>query len=322
MDCPICHATATHYLDAIYDDRYGFPGLFQIQECKSCGHRFLREPGPSASGDSLYSNYYPRKSASVANLEASHDLGGFDGWWLGERSSAFRWVPPNSSVLDIGCGFGESLVYHRARGTTAVGIEPDSNVQESARLNGLRIESGLFSASKFIGEKFDFVSMDQVIEHVPDPITVLREIGKVLKPNGKIILTTPNGHGWGVSVFGRKWINWHVPYHLHFFSSESMKMAAVSAGYRVEFQKTLTDARWLNFQLMHFIFYPREKNASKFWKGDPDWTPFQRRSARLLRIVYKVGLLHGVTRLMDFLGRGDNRVVILGEHEAHDSRPE
>ena len=310
-NCLLCQSEAVCHIENIYDDRYGFPGTFQVARCKKCDHKFLQDPGASADGNSLYSDYYPRKSAPKGKIEAALDLGGLPGWWLGERSSAFRWVPENTSVLDIGCGFGESLVYHRARGTTAVGIEADLNVQESARLNGLRIETGLFRASLFPGEKFDYVSMDQVIEHVPDPTAVLKEMSAVLKPGGKIILTTPNGQGWGSIIFGRKWINWHVPYHLHFFSTSSLRKVAQDAGFEVESQQTLTHSQWLNYQLMHLIFYPEEKNQSKFWMGNPEWTRFQRRSARVLGLIYKTGLIHAITRLMDFLGLGDNQVIVL-----------
>src|SRR3546814_2155641 len=68
-------------------------------------------------------------------------------WWSGLKASAFRWVPRDVTILDVGCGFGEALGYHRARGCGAHGIEADRNILRVAQRHGLNVAAGLFEAA-------------------------------------------------------------------------------------------------------------------------------------------------------------------------------
>lgn len=81
--------------------------------------------------------------------------------------------------------------------------------------------------------------MDQVIEHVTNPLDILTGINSILKPNGICILSTPNSNGWGAKIFGKKWINWHAPYHLHHFSKQSIEILSKRAGFEIESIKPL-----------------------------------------------------------------------------------
>src|SRR3546814_9753870 len=134
------------------------------------------------------------------------------------------------TILDVGCGFGEALGYHRARGCDAHGIEADRNILRVAQRHGLNVTAGLFEAACYAPQKFDIVTLDQVIEHASDPAALLRNGHQVLKPGGPAFVSTPNPNGWGAKLFGRRWIHWHAPYHLHYFTRHSMKRLAAKIG--------------------------------------------------------------------------------------------
>ena len=60
------------------------------------------------------------------------------------------------------------------------------------------------------GEYFDYVTLDQVAEHVTDPLALMRGVARVLKPGGKVVITTPNARSLGARIFRRKWLrNWN-----------------------------------------------------------------------------------------------------------------
>lgn len=311
MVCPICNSEVFGLMSG-YDDRYGYPGTFQILKCRSCGHAFLQgEFSPEKLRD-LYSNYYPRSTFNLEQHQPYKEASGLKAWLNGEQSSAFRWVPRNVSVLDIGCGFGESLGYHKARGCDAYGVEADENIRRVADKFGYNVRVGLFDPTAYEKESFDYVTMSQVIEHVTDPVQTLRGIVHVLKPGGTAILSTPNANGLGARIFGKRWINWHTPYHLQFFSLRSMQLAAEQAGLVLEKVATITPSAWLCYQWIHLLSYPQEGKPSVFWASNsskPGWHQILMR--RLILSTQLILLPQLISRLVDSTGQGDSYLFVL-----------
>jgi len=311
LKCLICAGVTVSFGAPFYDDRYGYPGSFALFKCGSCGHVFLQGDFPPELLHDLYSNYYPRATYDLERYQPYQEKSGIGVWLAGEKCSPFRWVPRNVRVLDIGCGFGESLGYHRARGCDVYGVEADENIRRVAERFGYKVYVGLFDPGAYEANFFDFVTMKQVIEHVINPVQTLRGIARVLIPGGVAILSTPNVDGWGVKVFGRRWINWHAPYHLQFFTSTSMRMAAEQAGLVVERSMTITPSVWLHFQWLHLITYPSEGKPSVFWAPGGTWSFMQRLVFKGLSITHRLRLDHAITRVFDALGVGDNRLFFL-----------
>lgn len=311
MHCPVCEQAHTVARRRVHDDRYGYPGEYSLFECLGCGHTSLAGTfSPEALGD-LYSNFYPRSSLQLEDFRPYEEVSGFGAWCEGEMSSPFRWVPRNVRVLDIGCGFGETLGYHEARGCEAYGVEADENIRRVADRFGYKVRVGLFDAAEFEPNYFDFVTMGQVIEHVADPMAVLRGVERVLKPGGVAVLSTPNAGGWGARLFRARWAHWHAPYHLQFFTVRSMKLAAERAGLVLERSKTITPSAWLRFQWIHLATRPTPGQASPFWSGKGSLTLLQRAAIRLVSIADQLKLNQLLTRLMDALRLGDNRLYFL-----------
>lgn len=308
--CPIC-CQVTEPVFTLWDDRYGFPGRFALSRCSSCGHLSLRPTLDSAQIESLYTNFYPRSTFDVERWSPAPAVNRAVMWWSGLRSSAFRWVPRNVRVLDIGCGFGESLGYHRNRGCDAHGVEADANILRVAARHNLQVKAGLFRAADYEPASFDVVTLDQVIEHVADPVAVLRDVAAVLKPGGLAILSTPNARGWGAAVFGRRWINWHAPYHQQFFTIDSMTKAAGAAGLRVVASQTITNSAWLHFQWCHLATPAVEGTRSAFWNPTLPRSGLQRVVLTACSVVNRLGVNALLTRIFDGVGLGDNRVFVL-----------
>lgn len=310
-DCPICGVQGQICQEGFYDDRYGYPGRFSLRGCTACGHKWLDAPFSAEQLGALYTDFYPRTNLKLADFAPHQEAQGFAAWMNGNYSTAFRWVPRGVRILDIGCGFGNTLAYHQARGCDAWGVEADENIRRVADKFGFRVHVGLFDDSLYQAEFFDYVTMDQVIEHVTDPVATLRGVARILKPGGTAVLSTPNSSGWGATVFGRRWINWHAPYHLQFFSPASMRLATEDAGLVVERSVTITPSAWLHFQWLHLLTYPQEGRPSIFWAPRGMWSVMQRLARKVLMMVHRCKIDHMITRVFDALDVGDNRLFFL-----------
>jgi len=311
MNCPICKAKAVTRVIKRYDDRYGYPGQFPLMRCVHCGHAFLDCVLTPSQLTTLYNNYYPRKSLGIESYKPHVERGGFSAWFDGLKSSAFRWVPKNVRVLDIGCGFGQSLGYHSGRGCDVYGVEADENIRRVVDRFGFRVHVGLFAGGNYEAKWFDYITMDQVIEHVSEPLTTLQGVARILKSGGTVVLSTPNANGWGAKVFGKFWINWHTPYHLQCFSKRSLLLAAEQAGLVLEDVKTITSAEWLYYQWIHLLLYPKVGVPSVFWTPNQQKTLIQKLALKALWVIHKTKLNHLLTRGFDATGHGDNLIVVL-----------
>lgn len=313
--CKVC-ASRQFPLFQSYDDRYGYPGEFELQKCKGCGHIWLNQEFTAKEITNLYTNYYPRKAYNVEIYKPYVEQNSFINWFNGLKASAFRWVPRNVKVLDIGCGFGQSLGYHEARGCDAYGVEADENIQRVIDKFGYKVHVGLFGEHIYEPNFFDCITMDQAIEHVADPLSTLRDIEKILKPGGLVVFSTPNANGWGPRVFGKRWINWHTPYHLQFFSRRSIEIAAEHAGMKLEKCLTVTNSEWLFYQCLHLLSYPKQGESSTFWlPTKKKSTFFKKVIVRLFQLTHRLKINHLITRLFDSLGQGDNFVFVLKKHD-------
>jgi SAM-dependent methyltransferase len=304
--CPICGSTDIKKKLDKYDDRYACPGMFEICVCKNCGHLFITLEKNMDIGK-LYTEFYPRKDCSF-NYQRPlfNNRKRFKKWLNGENGSAFLYVPEKVKVLDIGCGVCDSLLYHQSRGCDATGIEADENVRFLKEKLNVNLMIGEFKKELFENESFDFVTMDQVIEHFEKPLEKLEEINKILVQNGKIVLTTPNASGWGVKIFGKYWINWHSPYHLNLFTKKSIKTALERSGFKNIEIKTVTSSEWIRYQWIHLLFYPKYGQASVFWCNEKfKWSLMR----FLFNVLYRAKIYHIITRFFDVLGIGDNMII-------------
>lgn len=308
--CPACQGDCTLSRQGLYDDRYGYPDLFDLYRCGACGHRHIHARFTPEDLGNLYTRYYPRADFNIDDFRAEEEKEGFQAWLIGARSEAFRHVPRNVRVLDIGCGFGRSLAYHQNRGCEAFGMEADGNVQAIARRYGLNIRQGIFDGTQFESDCFDYVTLDQVAEHVTDPGALMRGISRVLKPGGRLVITTPNAGSFSARLFGRRWLHWHTPYHIQFYTRRSLQLVAEAAGLKLVSASTVTASEWQYYQWRHAECFPAAGQRSAYW-DDPAGSVVKQPFLRMLiGLAYRWKLSVWTSRLFDALGTGDNFVFL------------
>ncbi|MBI1975619.1 MAG: class I SAM-dependent methyltransferase [Candidatus Vogelbacteria bacterium] len=100
---------------------------------------------------------------------------------------------PRGKILDVGCSFGLFLHEAKKRGYEVQGLELNERAAKVAREKmGVPVEAKLLNECKFPKESFDVVAMFGVIEHLPRPVPVIREVFRILRPGGIFLGRCPN----------------------------------------------------------------------------------------------------------------------------------
>ncbi|MGE3973721.1 MAG: class I SAM-dependent methyltransferase [Bdellovibrionales bacterium] len=130
----------------------------------------------------------------------------------------------NKRVLDIGCFTGELLIELEKAGAQVTGIELQTEAAKIAQdqVSGKVFNSSIFDVDLESGS-FDVVVLSGVIEHVTDPGTLIKKSVEFLKPNGLLLIQTPNSESWLAKTFGKYWPPYQPVEHIHLFSHESLQ---------------------------------------------------------------------------------------------------
>lgn len=120
----------------------------------------------------------------------------------------------NKKILDLGCGMGGFLVAMKKRGYDIEGLEPNSDYRKIAILRGkrygleIKVTAGFGEKMPFPNNSFDFIFCNNVLEHCENPIEILKESYRILKPDGQIYVTVINRLGFKDSHYHLRFINW------------------------------------------------------------------------------------------------------------------
>jgi 2-polyprenyl-3-methyl-5-hydroxy-6-metoxy-1,4-benzoquinol methylase len=147
---------------------------------------------------------------------------------------SFRLAPqPGGRLLDVGCGEGRAIEWLSQLGWNAEGVDFDRSAVGRARERGLRVALGSIHEQAYPSESFDAVTLSHVIEHVPEPASLLSECRRVLRPGGVLALVTPNASSLGHARFAHAWRGLEPPRHLQIFTSAALHALVERSGLRV-----------------------------------------------------------------------------------------
>jgi SAM-dependent methyltransferase len=149
-----------------------------------------------------------------------------EAWISSVRADKFRYyVSPNHRVLEYGVGFGWNLAGLRC--AEKVGFDLAGNLAEAVEEKGIRFITSINLLCS--GSRFDTIIAHHVLEHVSDPISVLRLLKTLISPNGKLLLHVP---------FERegRYRRWRIEraHHLYSWTPESLRRIAEASGWSVE----------------------------------------------------------------------------------------
>ncbi len=138
---------------------------------------------------------------------------------------------PAGRLLDVGCGLGEALsgisdAWERH------GVEPSKFASQHAAQWG-KIHCGYLDAAGYPDDYFDVVLFNHVLEHIADPLPVLREVRRVIKPAGSLVIIVPNFDSGCARRFGENYRFLDDPTHVTCLSPESLRRLLRDTGFKV-----------------------------------------------------------------------------------------
>lgn len=219
-------------------------------------------------------------------------------WLAIDGDIAFHGRKGGGRLLDIGCNEGRGLARYRANGFEAEGLELNEVAAATARTQGFNVSTS--PLEDFApAELYDVVVLANVLEHATDPRRMLADVRRLLRNDGQVWISCPNNRSWLQTLFGRYWINWHVPFHLWHFGHASITQVLAAAGFQSIRVKDRTPALWVA-QSIVARFFARPGKPTR-----------QLRSPLFVAglVLFIRGLLFPVLWLGNRLRRGDCLVV-------------
>jgi SAM-dependent methyltransferase len=199
------------------------PGVQRLVRCAECGF--------------IYENpRFPEEAILRGYAAARPD--GHDTQFENRVKSFYRalagmktWLPPpGARALDVGCAGGAFLKAAERFGYQVSGVEPSAHLADSARARGLDVRQCTLATAELEPASFDVVCFWDVLEHVTDPVAVLKQAERVLKPQGVLLVNYPDIGTLMAKVAGKRFW-WILSVHLVHFSRATVARALSTAGF-------------------------------------------------------------------------------------------
>jgi 2-polyprenyl-3-methyl-5-hydroxy-6-metoxy-1,4-benzoquinol methylase len=222
--CPLCGSAEKPIHQRQVD-------VFEIVRCDHCGFMFvprlLKRDHKEASTD-LYGGARQRQGQEI---NAEFSLAAVSQLLADQRTS---------KVLDIGAGYGFFLNrLHQRYPSCVVQAVETSRVERAYSIDTFGIQTWP-SLDEVSESGFDLVTLFEVIEHVEDPLTILRQAYDLLRPGGRIVVGTDNFESGIVSVLDRDFPKWIPHQHISLFSPMTLSRALREVGFEVTDSRSFT----------------------------------------------------------------------------------
>lgn len=225
IECPICESTEAKSL-------YNYKGA-DVVECIHCAMIYVPMPTPEVT--SIYKESYfenDGETAGYSNYKAeflSH-LITFDK----RLEESEKLLAGKGRLLDLGCALGHLGEAAKRRGWDVYVTDvSEYAVLEARKQFGL---NGFVSAPDKLAvksERFNLITMFDVIEHLSHPMDLLQDIQRALSPNGLLHLTTPDAQSLSARIMGRSWFHLKPNEHLLYFTPKTIRSFLEKAGFKV-----------------------------------------------------------------------------------------
>jgi SAM-dependent methyltransferase len=215
---------------------------YWICRCTDCGHQSADVGNRPDHVALVYGDeYFQGGGAGYSDYFAEQDVLRNHGRRYGKLLRGF--MPPGT-VFDVGAAAGFVLQGLIDAGWSGRGIEPNSRMSDHARTRlNLRVETGTLESFQ-TGERFDLVTLIQVVAHFPDLRKAFAAASGITRPGGYWLIETWNRESRAARIFGRHWHEYSPPSVLHWFTPITLRALAESFGFHEVARGR--PSKWLN----------------------------------------------------------------------------
>lgn len=201
---------------------------YRVVKCNCCGFVYVNPRPDNETLKRLYLKYLPEKILDPLLWDAyMKDV------FEKAANTLLQRFPTGGKVLDIGCGYGFFLKRMKAAGWQTYGMDVSETAVSYAEKHGISTMLGTLDNVKYDDNYFDAVTLFYVLEHLPDPLKGIKEVKRILKPNGLLLLRLP--HTTPIvrilNILGIKNNLYDPPFHLNDFSPWTVKTLLKKGGF-------------------------------------------------------------------------------------------
>ena len=131
-----------------------------------------------------------------------------------------RYAGDARTLLDIGTGTGDFLLFAKKGGWNATGMEPHAKARLKAEKKGLTVYDTMPHQATGV---YEVITLWHVLEHLPNLETHIEQLSSLLAPGGTLLIAVPNFKSYDAQYYGPFWAGYDVPRHLWHFSSTTIK---------------------------------------------------------------------------------------------------
>lgn len=304
VNCDLCGLDDTQVIFKKKDKLGISDDQFQVVECRQCGLLYVN-PRPT---EAEIGKFYPETYSWKETLEADSFLTK----WVRRLEKSYRYhllqdevskvvifTDKNfGKVLDVGCGTGDRLEVFRNKGFEAYGVETSDSANYAREHLNLNVLKGDLFSANFSDEFFDLVTLYNVLEHTHSPARVIKEIHRILKKEGFLIIQVPNSNSIQYKIFKKRWAAFDVPRDLYYFGTETLSLLLGKVGFIVT--KTDHFMNWWHPPTLVISLFPNLDPQKAWGEEHQGESPFFQRLAWILFTL----LTGPFTQLESSLGRG------------------
>lgn len=227
--CAICGNKNGKILFEVYDRLYNTPGRYYIVKCLKC-NLLQTYPKPTNIAELYppeYGAYKPLKDTPILSLLQKIYRRVFD-------TGAYYTpdLPVGSKILEIGCGSGQFISRIIKKGWDIHALDISLNAIKHVEKLGVKTYHGDLIQARFKDSTFDAIFAWAVVEHIENLIDTLKEIRRVLKPNGIFIFNIPNAASLPSKMLKEMWFL-DIPRHLYHFTPQTITYALKTTKFNV-----------------------------------------------------------------------------------------
>lgn len=269
VNCDICRACDTENYCRLKSPDFK-DEIFDLKKCNNCGLFFI-SPRPDAREMKKYysdTEYYAysqadedfQKQGKFQELVKSIKRSTIAEYYGDRKKYSFAAKVKNKflaslgkhrfgtaprglkigSILDVGCGDGQFLLYLKELGWQVKGVEINSYAAKRAEEKGLQVYNQDLLDVDFGDETFDVVRLWSVVEHLHNPFATIEKVSRIVKKGGFLIMQTPNFDSMARRIFKENWSAFDAPRHLYSFTGGTLKKLVEKNNFEILGMRTIS----------------------------------------------------------------------------------